>query len=290
MNGVTGSLIEHPIATYRELGVPWVDATLADVMGLRLPRRVQQRIGGFTERCRRCRSSDARCRDRCLARGRRGNGRMSKLDSELRRSLRARIDVSVCEWLQSHGGYLFHPRNVGSRDHGSLLPLQSRLHAHWRNMRLRVHRRNRARAVLQHRKRGLRRRARCVCCRVLRAERWRFVKIHECTMADGTLAPIELDSSDGQLSITDETGQAFVIPERALDVVMKRYGLPFDESEAVREVDQLPLPSTRVLRHIRHLGQFDVIAKDYLVLTHEGSTLCTLASTVSGVLLTLARR
>ena len=112
------------------------------------------------------------------------------------------------------------------------------------------------------------------------------MKIHEVTMKDGTLAPVSLETSEGELSISDERGRSAVIPEHALDVVMQRYGLPLDAHETVRDVDQLVLPSRRLLRHVRHLGKFDVIAKDYLVLDEK----CALASTISGVLLMLAKR
>jgi hypothetical protein len=52
----------------------------------------------------------------------------------------------------------------------------------------------------------------------------------------------------------------------------------------------LDLGDGRVLRHIRHLGRYDVIARDYLtysVPTQE--PLCALATTVAGALAHLGR-
>ena len=115
------------------------------------------------------------------------------------------------------------------------------------------------------------------------------MKIHEITLDDGSLAPIELSLHRDALWLTREKVTR-TLPEGALAAVMKRYGAPLDPSAKITEVDVLELGDGQRLRHVRHLDFYDVIARDYLV--YEAPDLepaCVIAPTVAGALEHLAR-
>jgi hypothetical protein len=115
------------------------------------------------------------------------------------------------------------------------------------------------------------------------------LKVHETTTADGSLAPTFLFVEDGTMGITSDEG-TFTLPDGALEAVMKRFGKPLDPSERVVRVDELDLGGGCVLRHVRHLAMYDVIARDWLVYHATGKEpLCALATTVAGALAHLAR-
>jgi hypothetical protein len=110
------------------------------------------------------------------------------------------------------------------------------------------------------------------------------LKLDEVTAPDGTLASVRLDARDGALLVTsgDET---LLVPEDALAAIMRRYGAAFDPSEKVSIVATLSFESGEVLRHVRHLARFDVIARDYVVYDAPGGEpLCALAKTVAAAL------
>jgi hypothetical protein len=115
------------------------------------------------------------------------------------------------------------------------------------------------------------------------------LRIHETTRADGSLGPIFLFIEDRVLGLRSDEG-AFTLPDGALEAVMSRFGKPLDVSEQLTPVGALELGDGRMLRHVRHLARWDVIARDWLVLEVAGEEpLCALATTVAGALGHLAR-
>lgn len=115
------------------------------------------------------------------------------------------------------------------------------------------------------------------------------MKIHEATRDDGTLAPVVLHVSDGALTIATDGGELALAPG-AIEAVMERFGAPLEPRERLVEIGRVELPGGAILRHVRHLGRFDVIARDYLVYAPpDGEALCALAVTVSAALAHLAR-
>ena len=115
------------------------------------------------------------------------------------------------------------------------------------------------------------------------------MKIHEITLDDGSLSPVDLAVHRGSLFLTWENVTRGV-PEGALAAIMKRYGAPLDAGATFREVDVLELGPGERLRHIRHLDFYDVIARDYLVYEAPGQEpSCAMATRVAGALEHLAR-
>lgn len=115
-----------------------------------------------------------------------------------------------------------------------------------------------------------------------------MLKIHEWTLADGALSTTSLVVEDGVLVLV-ESGQALPLPPGALEAVMKRYGAPLDENENVAVIDTLEL-DVGVLRHVRHLARWDVIARDWLVYdVPEREPVAAMATHVAAALGHLAR-
>ena len=110
------------------------------------------------------------------------------------------------------------------------------------------------------------------------------MKIHETDRGDGSLASVFLVFEDGTLFI-----DGLPLVDGALRAVMKKFGRPLETSEKVVEVARMEIGDA-VLRHVRHLARYDVIARDFLVYEVPGEEpLCALAVTVSGALTHLAR-
>jgi hypothetical protein len=115
------------------------------------------------------------------------------------------------------------------------------------------------------------------------------LKIHEATTARGALSSVFLAFSEGGLAIVNDDG-TFALPEGALGAVMARFGAPFDPASSVAVVATLDLEKGHVIRHVRHLAAYDVIARDYIVYDAPGAeSLCALATTVAGALDHLGR-
>jgi len=115
-----------------------------------------------------------------------------------------------------------------------------------------------------------------------------MLKIREFADTGGVLSAIYLLHTDGILKIGSEAASV-ALPENALAVVMARYGAPFDPDAPIADVASLVLADGRMLRHVRHLAGYDVIARDYLV--YEGpemTPLCALSTTVARALEHLA--
>lgn len=109
-----------------------------------------------------------------------------------------------------------------------------------------------------------------------------MLKIRELTDASGALAAVFLRlTNGGALELARGEG-AVTLPSRALEAVMARYGAPFDPEAAISVEGTLLLGDGRILRHVRHLAGYDVIARDYLVYEAPGAeTLCAMATTVA---------
>ena len=129
-----------------------------------------------------------------------------------------------------------------------------------------------------------------------------MLKIHETTGPDGALVPVYLKVEDGVLWVVvgavgaaPSTGapalaEAYAIGAVALEAVMKRFGAPLEPAEPITTVAALDLGDGSAVRHVRHLGRYDVIARDFLVYDAPGrEPLCALATTVSGALVHLGR-
>jgi hypothetical protein len=116
-----------------------------------------------------------------------------------------------------------------------------------------------------------------------------MLKIHETITASGQAATVHLTTEGGGLAIVAE-GVRLALADVALDAVMLRFGAPLEPAEPIAEVARLDLGGGRALRHVRHLGRYDVIARDYLVYDVPGrESLCALATTVAGSLAHLGR-
>lgn len=116
-----------------------------------------------------------------------------------------------------------------------------------------------------------------------------MLKIHETTAAGGDLCSVFLRVDDGALALVSAS-EVLALPGTALTSVMKRFGAPLDAAARVLEIGALDLGEAGVLRHVRHLARFDVIARDYLTLSVPGQEpLCALATTVAGALGHLGR-
>jgi len=117
-----------------------------------------------------------------------------------------------------------------------------------------------------------------------------MLKIHETITAAGEPATVYLTIEEGGLAIVADR-ERFALADVALDAVMMRFGAPLEPAEPLAEVAKLDLGGGRALRHVRHLGRYDVIARDYLVHDVPGrEPLCALATTVAGALVHLAAR
>ena len=109
-----------------------------------------------------------------------------------------------------------------------------------------------------------------------------MLKIRELVDDTGGLAAVFLRVTDGGALALARGDDVVVLPARALEVVMARYGAPFDSEAAIAVQGTLPLGDGRSLRHVRHLAGYDVIARDYLVYEAPGAEpRCALAAIVS---------
>lgn len=117
-----------------------------------------------------------------------------------------------------------------------------------------------------------------------------MLRIHETTTASGALSQVFLRvDDDGALNLVSDE-EALALPALSLDHVMARFGRPLEPGERVAEVGTLDLGDGHVMRHVRHLGRYDVIARDYLIYSVPGhEPLCALATTVAGALAHLGR-
>jgi hypothetical protein len=114
-------------------------------------------------------------------------------------------------------------------------------------------------------------------------------KIHEFSSAEGRLSAVYLRAEQEQLEIVSDDG-AWPLPQGALRAVLARFGAPFDGDARISTIASLALANGTVLRHVRHLAGYDVIARDYIVYEEPPqAALCALAATVAAALLHLGR-
>jgi hypothetical protein len=118
-----------------------------------------------------------------------------------------------------------------------------------------------------------------------------MLKIHELIDSRGELSAVYLRvaESSGALELVTAEG-SWPLPAGALQRVLERYGAPFDVQARVTPVGELQLGSGESLRHVRHLAGYDVVPRDYLVLSDGvGEGWCAHGASVAGPLLHLAR-
>ena len=116
-----------------------------------------------------------------------------------------------------------------------------------------------------------------------------MLKVHETYDAEGVLHTTAVAALDGDLVVVLD-GAPRALPDGALAAVMKRFGAPLDPNERITEIGALGLGDGEVLRHVRHLAGWDVIARDYMVWERPGEEpLAALATTVAGALAHLGR-
>ncbi len=116
-----------------------------------------------------------------------------------------------------------------------------------------------------------------------------MLRIDETITASGEPATVHVVVEEGGLAIVAE-GEKYALADVALDAVMRRFGAPLEPAEPIAVVATLDLGGGRALRHVRHLGRYDVIARDYLVYDVPGhEPTCALATTVAGALVHLGR-
>ena len=116
-----------------------------------------------------------------------------------------------------------------------------------------------------------------------------MLRIHEVSLPDGGLEETCLSSNGDALGV--HVGGALIgtLPVSAIDVVMARYAKPLSEGIAV-EGPSLTLAGGRVLCMLRHRARYDVIARDFLVISAPGAEpLAELATSVTAALVHLAR-
>jgi hypothetical protein len=114
-------------------------------------------------------------------------------------------------------------------------------------------------------------------------------KIHEFSSAEGQLSSVYLRAKEELLEIVSSDG-AWPLPQGALRAVLARFGAPFDGNARISTIASLDLADGTVLRHVRHLAGYDVIARDYVVYEEpQTEALCALAATVAAALLHLGR-
>jgi len=115
-----------------------------------------------------------------------------------------------------------------------------------------------------------------------------MLKVREFTDETGALSAVFLVHRAGALAIVNDRDTT-ALPAGALAAVMSRYGAPFDPEAPISVVAALALGDGQILRHVRHLAGYDVIARDYLVYEAAGAEpLCALATTVARALERLA--
>jgi len=117
------------------------------------------------------------------------------------------------------------------------------------------------------------------------------LKIHETTAADGSLSETFLVKSADTLAVVVGEEPARELPDGAIEAVMKRYGSDLDNRERLVDVGALDLDEAgHRIRHVRHLGFYDVIARDYLVYeAPDAAPVFAMAITVAGALAHLSK-
>jgi hypothetical protein len=116
-----------------------------------------------------------------------------------------------------------------------------------------------------------------------------MLKIHE-TFGDGDRAEASyLKMEDSELCLVLPASEV-VLPSDIVVRTFERFGKPLDPDIVLNEDASLEIGHGMKVYTLRHLARFDVIAKDYLVLTRAGhEPLADLAISIYGALVHLIR-
>jgi len=114
--------------------------------------------------------------------------------------------------------------------------------------------------------------------------------IHERLLESGERETVDVGAEDGAL-VVRVAGESTLLPMSVLEAVMARYGKPLEDGVPLPPgAPSVDLGDGGVLRLVRILGFYDVIAKDYLVWTRDGhEPLAELATAVSAALVHFVR-
>ncbi len=109
------------------------------------------------------------------------------------------------------------------------------------------------------------------------------VTIHETLKEDGTRETVDVGADDGSL-VVHIAGEATLLPMTVLERLMDRYGKPLEDGVPIVG-PSVDLGSGYSLCVIRHLGTYDVIARDFVVFTSpDREPLAELATSISAAL------
>ena len=117
----------------------------------------------------------------------------------------------------------------------------------------------------------------------------RQILLDEHVLDDGTVARTWLRADGDELALVEPDG-ARPLPDGAVAATFARFGGELSDDLAVPGDGALDLGGGARLVPLRHLARYDVIARDYLVLTTDaGAPRVALAVTIAGALRHLAR-
>lgn len=116
-----------------------------------------------------------------------------------------------------------------------------------------------------------------------------MLRIHEVLRDDGGSEETHL-STEGESVRVHVGGQLLgTLPVEAICLVMKRYGRPLADGIDL-DGPALPLAGGRTLHMLRHRARYDVIARDFLVMSApDEESLADLATSITAALVHLAR-
>jgi len=116
--------------------------------------------------------------------------------------------------------------------------------------------------------------------------------IHERLLESGERETVDVGAEDGAL-VVRVAGESTLLPMSVLEAVMARYGKPLEDGVPLPPgAPSVDLGDGGVLRLVRILGFYDVIAKDFLVWEPRGAgrePLAELATSVSAALVHFVR-
>lgn len=116
-----------------------------------------------------------------------------------------------------------------------------------------------------------------------------MLRIHEVILPEGGREETCISAEGDALGVHVGGTLIGTLQVEAIDLVMARYGKPLAEGIAL-DGPTLALAGGRVLCMLRHRARYDVIARDFLVMSAPGAEpLCELATSVTAALVHLAR-
>ena len=111
--------------------------------------------------------------------------------------------------------------------------------------------------------------------------------IGEAINESGMIVATNLWITDSGATLSIDGCKPFILPVRALLLVMRRFGRELDPTVAVNG-ERLELGSGMSLCQLQFRAQVDVEAKNYLVLIGDGASKAALSNTVAAALHHLA--